>query len=148
MNNDRDPRSGQVPLPRAARPDPADGWVPLPDLGRGTPEAGARQSRDEGLRRVRRMSNWTAAALVVGTGAAAIALAHNAVPITPPTFPGGASSGTTPTGTVVTNGAHGPQVGHTVATTSASGVTTTTTTLPNGKTVVSHSGHASGYHDD
>lgn len=148
MNNERDPRSGQVPLPGATRPAPADGWVPLPDLGRSTPEGRARQARDQGLRRVRRISNWTAAALVVGTGAAAITLAHNAVPITPPAFPGSATSGTTQTGTTaVTHGASGPQVGHSVATTSASGVTTTTTTLPNGKTVVAHSGHAT-YHDD
>jgi hypothetical protein len=31
-----------------------------------------------GLRHVRRMSNWTAATLIVGTGAAAAALAHQA----------------------------------------------------------------------
>ena len=137
MNNEHDPRSAQARLPGAPEPAPSGGWVPLP----------AREARAEGLRRVRRMSNWTAAALVVGTGAAAIALAHNAVPVTPPTFPGSTVSSTTPTGTLATHGAHGPKVGHTVATTSASGVTTTTTQLPNGKTVVTHSGHPT-YHDN
>jgi len=146
-----DPGRGQVRLPGFVAPATADGLVPVPALGRGGREDRARQTRDEGLRRVRRMSNWTAAALVVGTGATAIALAHNAVPVTPPAFPGTAVSGTTTGGTsgttAVTNGAHGPQVGHAVATTSASGVTTTTTTLPSGKTVVTHSGHAT-YHDN
>ena len=147
MNNDRDPRRGQVPLPAVVEPAPVDGWGALPELDRDARDERVRQ-RNEGLRRVRRLSNWTAAVLVVGTGATAIALAHNAVPVAPPAFPGTTTSGTTATGAAAaTHGTSGPQVGHTVATTSASGVTTTTTQLPNGKTVVTHSGHAT-YHDN
>jgi len=150
MNDDRDPRSGQVRLPGFVEPATADGLVPVPGLEHDPRTERARQARDDGLRRVRRLSSWTAAALVVGTGATAIALAHNAVPVSPPVFPGTSVSGTTGTTVGTTAGTHGtsgPQVGHSVATTSASGVTTTTTTLPNGKTVVTHSGHAT-YHDN
>ena len=145
MNTDREPRSGR-PLPGFAEPATADGVVPVPELGGQAQLERAVQSRNDGLRRVRRLSNWTAAALVVGTGATAIALAHNAVPVAPPAFPGTTTSSTTAAG-AATHGSSGPQVGHTVATTSASGVTTTTTQLPNGKTVVTHSGHAT-YHDN
>ena len=152
MDSNRDPQHGEVPLPGATGPSEAAGWWPEPPsveldpLGRAT--QGQAQSRAQGLRNVRRLSNWTAAALIVGTGAATVALAHNALPVTPPTLPGSSVSGTATTGAAgVTNGAHGPQVSHSVATTSASGVTTTTTTLPNGRTVVTHSGRAT-YHDD
>ena len=34
--------------------------------------------RRESIRHARRMSNWTAAALIAGTGTAAVALAHQA----------------------------------------------------------------------
>jgi hypothetical protein len=46
-------------------------------------------------------------------------------------------------------GATGPRATHSVATTSASGVTTTTTTRTvNGKTIVSHVRHAPAYQDN
>ncbi|MHB1433800.1 MAG: hypothetical protein ACYCVZ_17020, partial [Streptosporangiaceae bacterium] len=38
-------------------------------------EARGRRLRGDGIRRVRVMSNWTAAALIAGTGAATVALA-------------------------------------------------------------------------
>lgn len=149
MSNDRDPRSGQVPLPGFVESASAGGWVPLPGSSQPAPADEARQTRTEGLRRVRRMSNWTAAALIVGTGGAAVALAHNAVPGMAPTVPAASASSTTATGTTAaTHGAHGPQVAHSVATTSASGVTTTTTThVVNGKTVVTHVQHVPAFHD-
>jgi len=95
------------------------------------------------------MSNWTAAALVVGTGATTLALAHHAFPISAPAA-GAASATTTGVGTTAAaQGANGPQVAHTVATTSASGVTTTTVTkVVNGKTVVSHVKHVPAYIDN
>ena len=138
MNSERDPRRAQVPLPGFAGSAAAGNQVPEDD-GPASPGQ-ARQARNIGLRRVRRMSNWTAAALIVGTGATTVALAHNVFPVgTAATT----SSGTTGVvSTTVATGANGPKVGHTVATTSASGVTTTTTShVVNGKTVVSHARH-------
>ena len=123
-----------------------DGRVPLP--GSGDPDSAERAGvRRDGIRRARRVSNWTAAALIVGTGAAAVALAHQAVP------PAAPAAGTTVAGAVApaagaaTPGTAGPRVSHSVATTSASGVTTTTRTV-NGKTVVSRVRHAPAVRDD
>ena len=62
------------------------GRVPLPGPARGRRRAAR---RTEGIRHVRRMSNWTAAALIVGTGAATVALAHHAFPIGRHRRPGG-----------------------------------------------------------
>ena len=148
MDTDRNPRRGQVPLPGFAESAPAQGRVPLPGPGETVPADPAAQTRTEGIRRVRRMSNWTAAALIVGTGATTLALAHHAFPIAAPA----ASSASATTGvgtTAVTNGTSGPQVSHSVATTSASGVTVTTTShVVNGKTVVTHVRHVPAYHDN
>ena len=87
------------------------------------------------------MSNWTAAALMVGTGAAAVALAHQSFPAAAPVAGTAAQAGAagTPAGRTGASpqGTSGPQVTHSVATTTASGVTVTTTTRTvNGKTVV------------
>jgi hypothetical protein len=107
--------------------------------------------RRDGIRHARRMSNWTAAALIAGTGTAAVALAHQAHQAT---AAGVAPSGAAPVGsTVGTAGtgtsAAGPSVTHSVATTTASGVTVTTTTRTvNGKTVVSRVRHAPAGRDD
>jgi hypothetical protein len=127
MNAEHDPRRGQVRLPAF-------------DESGGT--------RSAGIRRVRRMSNWTAAALIVGTGATTAGLAHHAVSVTAP--PAAASSSASGVATASgTQGANGPQVSHSVATTSASGVTTTTTTqVVNGKPVVSQVRNAPAYHDN
>lgn len=152
MNSDGNPRSGQMPLPGSAESGSAEGWAPLPGSSQRVPGDRTGQSRTEGLRRVRRMSNWTAAALIVGTGATTIALAHHAVPISAPVAASASSStGTSTAGTTsmaATKGTSGPQVSHSVATTSASGVTTTTKTqVVNGKTVVTHVRHVPAYHD-
>ena len=99
------------------------------------------------------MSNWTLAALIAGTGAATVALAHHAFPAA--TAAGTTAAGTAGAGTTGTaadpaaHGASGPQVAHSVATTSGSGVTVTTTThTVNGKTVVTHVRHVPAYHDN
>ena len=84
MDTDRDPRRGQVPLPGFAESAPAQGRVPLPGSSETVPADPAAQTRTEGIRRVRRMSNWTAAALIVGTGATTLALAHHAFPVAAP----------------------------------------------------------------
>jgi hypothetical protein len=128
-----------------------DGRVPLRELG--DPDPGVRARRDS-IRKIRRMSNWTAAALMVGTGAAAVALAHQSFPAAAPaTAPaagqgGGAATsagriGASPQAT------GGPTVTHSVATTTASGVTVTTTTRTvNGKTVVTQVRHGPAHRDD
>jgi hypothetical protein len=136
MDSDREHSGGRVPLPGfggAAPADPADRPAP---------------TRREGIRHVRRMSNWTAAALIVGTGAATVALVHHAVPVAAPTA-GAASAATGIPITSATTGATGPQATHSVATTSGSGVTVTTTSRTvNGKTIVTHVRHVPVYHDN
>jgi hypothetical protein len=135
MDSDREYPRGQVPLPGSGGSGPAD-----PD---GEPAA----QRTSGIRHVRRVSNWTAAALIVGTGAATVALAHQAFPAAAPTA-GAASVMTGAGATASTPGATGPQATHPVATTSGSGVTVTTTTrTASGKTVVTHVRHVPAYHD-
>jgi hypothetical protein len=97
--------------------------------------AGSAEARSDGIRHVRRLSNWTAAALLVGTGAAAAALAHQAIPAAGPVAQASAT-GTSP-GAASQAETSGPQVSHSVATTTASGVTVTTTTRTiNGQAVV------------
>ena len=111
------------------------GWVPLPDIG-DTYRAERAGAHRDSIGRARRVSNWAAAALIVSTGAAALALAHQALPAIAPAS-GIAAPGAGPGSPAGARGASGPTVNHSVATTSASGVTTTTTTRPvNGKTVV------------
>lgn len=119
MDSDGGNRSRQVRLPGYDAAEPA----------------GSTEARGDGIRHVRRLSNWTAAALLVGTGAAAGALAHQAIPAAGPAAQAGAT-GTSPSAASQA-GTSGPQVSHSVATTTASGVTVTTTTRTvNGKAVV------------
>jgi len=99
----------------------------------------------DGIRHARQVSNWTAAALIAGTGAAAVALAHQALPAAAPaagTAVSGAGTAAPAAGAAIP-GASAPQVSQSVATTSASGVTTTTRTV-NGKTVVTRTAPARG----
>jgi hypothetical protein len=137
MDSDREDRGGRVPLPGFG--DPArDDWA-----SRSQPAG-----RRDGIRHARRMSNWTLAALIAGTGAATVALAHQVSHTA--TAAGTTAAATTGAGTTATaHGASGPHVGHSVATTSGSGVTVTTTThTVNGKTVVTHVRHVLAYHDN
>jgi hypothetical protein len=132
MDTDRNPPEGEMSPPRLAGSALAAGWVPLPEPGDAA--AGSRRARRDGVRHVRRMSNLTAAALIAGTGAATVALAHHAFPVS---APAASAASTTGAGPAVTNGPGGPQVSHPVATTSGSGVAATTQTQTvNGKTVV------------
>jgi hypothetical protein len=98
------------------------------------------------------MSNWTAAALMVGTGAAAVALAHQSFPAAAPVAgaAGQAGGATIPGRTGASPQAPGgPTVTHSVATTTASGVTVTTTThTVNGKTLVTQVRHSPAHRDD
>jgi len=120
MDSDQQHRGGGTPLPGPGGP-----AIPL----------GAVTARDAGLRQVRRMSAWSAAALIVGTGAATAALAHSyATPAAQPAPT--APAATTGGGTAATPAGGGPAVTHSVASTSGSGVTKTVTRTVNGKTVV------------
>jgi len=139
MDSDREQHDGRVPLPGFGAPAPGD--KPAPD-------------RRDGIRHARRMSNWTLAALIAGTGAATVALAHHAFPAATGTAttaagPAGATAATGTTASPGTHGASGPQVTHSVATTSGSGVTVSTTThTVNGKTIVTRVRHVPAYHDN
>jgi hypothetical protein len=99
----------------------------------------------DSIRHARRMSNWTAAALIAGAGVAAVALAHQALPAAAPAAGTAATAaGTAASGAGVSApGPSAPQVNRSVATTSASGVTTTTRTV-NGKTAVTRTVPAHG----
>lgn len=140
MDSDREYDGGRVPLPgfgppRADDP-PAD---QPPAVGR------------DGIRHARRMSNWTLAALIAGTGAATVALAHHAFPSTASTASTAGTSGTAavPGQATTAHGAGAPQVAHSVSSTSPSGVTTTTVThIVNGKKVVTHVRHVPAYVDN
>ena len=93
------------------------------------------------------VSNWTLAALIAGTGAATVALAHHALPAATATA-GGSSATAATGGQAAVTGTSGPQVSHAVAMTSGSGATVTTTTKTvNGRTVIVRTVHPA-YHDD
>lgn len=145
MDTERDPQNGRVRLPGFAGSSAPGGQAPGP--GPLAPPSPSGRDRKVGIHQVRRMSNWTAAALIVGTGATTVALAHHAFPIGAPTA-AVASGGTGALTTAAAQGTNGPQVSHPVTTTSASGVTVTTTSrVVNGKTVVSHVRHVPAHHD-
>ncbi|MGE5287620.1 MAG: hypothetical protein ACM3ML_10535 [Micromonosporaceae bacterium] len=132
MDSDREDRAGQVPLPGFGEPE--TDYQPAPP-------------RRDGVRHARRMSNWTLAALIAGTGAATVALAHHAFPSVAATA--GASTTAAAGGQAAVNGTSGPQVSHSVATTSGSGATVTTSTQTvNGKTVIVRTVHPAAYHDN
>jgi hypothetical protein len=146
MDRDGEDRTGQMPLPGFGEPGQASGRVPLPDFVGPAPSDPPAPARTDGVRRVRHLSNWTLAALIAGTGAATVALAHNAFPSV--TTAAGTSAATG-TAAAATPGATGPQVTHSVATTSGSGVVTTTTTgTASGKVIVTHVRHTATYHDN
>ncbi|HET9092136.1 MAG TPA: hypothetical protein VFN50_06990 [Acidimicrobiales bacterium] len=88
---------------------------PLGGGGVGPPPASERQLN---LRRVRRVSNWSIAALVVGVGTTTAALAHALPGQSPPAVY--VTPGTT--GATATNGGHAPGASSPVAVTSGSGV--------------------------
>ncbi|HET7017189.1 MAG TPA: hypothetical protein VFI65_24915 [Streptosporangiaceae bacterium] len=79
----------------------------------------ARISRDQGVRRVRRMSNWTAAAMVAGVAVTTGYFAHAA---TLASQPGSVSTGQSGQSGTTAPG-HKANVTHPVATSGGSGVT-------------------------
>jgi hypothetical protein len=102
------------------------------------------RARNDGIRRVRRMSNWTAAALLVGTGATTVALASQAYPAST----SGTATASSGQGTAV-GASNAPHVNGAVVTSGGSGATVTTTThVVNGKTVVTQVRHPAVYHDN
>jgi len=76
--------------------------------------------RDESIRRMRRITNWSLAALLVGVGATSAALAH----VVPGHASPAVSSSSTPTGAAVAGNAsgHAPAVSGAVATSNPSQV--------------------------
>lgn len=89
------------------------------------------------------MSNWTAAALLAGTGVATVALATHAAQTGTTTT---TASGSSTQGTSVQAGA--PHVKGSVVTSGGSGATVTTTKkVVNGKVVVTKVPHAAVWHD-
>jgi hypothetical protein len=140
MTNDRYPLPGPLGPPEqaAGSPGPTARFPEQP----AEPSRDRGRARRDGVRRVRHMSNWTAAALLVGTGAATVALASHALPATASTATSYSTQGTT------APGVHAPHVGGAVVTSGGSGATVTTTThVVNGKTVVTQVRHPAVYHD-
>ena len=89
--------------------------------GRGTSPRREEPARQSSIRRLRRLSNWTAAALIVGTGSATWALAqHVTATATAQTVATGTAW--TTTGTAVSAQGAGPNVTGPVAVSSGSGV--------------------------
>ncbi len=98
---------------RQLEPPDEDDWTA------GSARRRAVERRDAGVRQSRRISSWTAAALVAGVAASAGYFAHAAM------TPAGTTSGTSATGTVTGTGAatsQKPSVTHAVVTSGGSGV--------------------------
>jgi hypothetical protein len=139
MDCDREQSAGRVPLPE---------WQDTAAAQRAAPGA----ARENGVRQLRRISAWSAAALVVGTGAATAAFAHGFTPAAQVAGAAAAAGGGGAAAGVTGGTAHntiGPVVSHSVATTSGSGVTTVTTTrTAGGRTVVTQARQGGGYQDN
>ncbi len=116
MRKDRESSGGQVPYEAVGRTTPPQGPAQASFARRVEPP------RQTSIRRLRRQSNWAAAALILGTGSASWALAQH-VPATSQTA--GSATAWTSTGTVSAQG-NGPQLTGPVAVTSGSGVTSAT----------------------
>lgn len=131
MDTDRQRLPGYLPPSSPAGPDGQDA------------AAAGRWARNNGIRRVRTMSNWTAAALLVGTGATTVALATHSFPVGATT-----ASTTSATNAAGAQTAAAPHVGGPVTTSGGSGATVTTTShVVNGKTVITRVTHPAPYHD-
>lgn len=111
------------------------GWVRLPEHEDSPYPRGAARARAGGVRKIRRASNWTAAALIAGVAAATGYFAHHP----PPAAPATRTATTVPGGTAA--GVQKPALNTPVTTSGGSGVTVTTG--PNGVKHYSYS-----YRDD
>jgi hypothetical protein len=109
MERDHQDRPGYQRLPRPDAPEPPDD----PAARQGY------QTRDRGVRGGRRVSNWTAAALIAGVAATTGYFAHASQPAAPAA---GATTGAAGTATAGT-GAHKACPAAPVATSGGSGVT-------------------------
>ena len=96
------------------------GWVRLPGDEDAPYPQGAARARVGGVRRARRASNWTAAALIAGVAAAAGYFAHHQ----PAAAPAISTVTTVPGGTAVSP--QKPSLNTPVTTSGGSGVTVTT----------------------
>jgi len=95
------------------------GWVRLPGYDDAAYPHGAARARASGIRRMRRASNWTVAALIAGVAAATGYFAHH-----PPAAAPASSVTAVPGGTVA--GPHKPSLNTPVTTSGGSGVTVST----------------------
>lgn len=93
------------------------GWVRLPGYDDTPYPRAAARARADGVRRVRRASNWTAAVLIAGVAAATGYFAHHP----PAAVPASSAVTSVPGGT--TAGPHKPTLTAPVATSGGSGVT-------------------------
>jgi hypothetical protein len=108
--------------------DERPGWVRLPGYDDDYPRAA--RSRAGGVRRVRRASNWTAAALIAGVAATTGYFAHHQAPATATSSVTGVPG--SQAGTAASPGK--PTLNSPVATSGGSGVTIG----PNGTRIVSY----------
>ena len=108
------------------------GWVRLPGYEEDVSYPRGARSRASGVRRVRRASNWTAAALIAGVAAATGYFAHHQPAAAPATSSVSGVPGSTAAGV------HKPTLNAPVATSGGSGVTVTTG--PNGVKVYHYRG--------
>jgi len=103
--------------------DPRDtsSWRRLPGPGEPPPASIGPEARDRGIRRVQRLSNWTAAALVAATAVTAGFFSRTAT-VSPARHSTAVTAGTQPAGP----GSRPPCVSVPVATSGGSGVTVRT----------------------
>lgn len=100
--------------------DQSPSWRRLPVPGESPPAGTGPERRDRGIRRVQRLSNWTAAALVAATAVTAGYFSRGAAVTTPRPAAAAVAAGSQPG----TSAARQPCVTVPVATTGGSGVTT------------------------
>lgn len=133
MSSDHDVSTARVRLPGASAGQPDPGL---------DPGAGPSRARRDSVRRVRRISTWTAAALLAGTGATTVALASHALNL------GGSSTAASGSNSAAgAQGATAPSVNGAVATSGGSGVTTTKQVV-NGHVVITKTQHGSHNSDN
>jgi len=97
-----------------------------PDLDAAAMRAAASRARNDGVRRARRASNWTAALLLACTGATVAGLASQAA------HAGASTASTAYAPGTSAQGAHAPQVSGSVVTSGGSGAVATTTRVGGG----------------
>src|SRR5579859_6797900 len=97
-----------------------------PDLDAAALRVAASRARNDGVRRARRASNWTAALLLACTGATVAGLASQAA------HAGASTASSTYAPGTSAHGAHAPQVSGSVVTSGGSGAVASTARLGSG----------------